>query len=395
MIPSEILLYNQKLNKMEQLTKADLKKYRKLEVYASEVDALSMAETILALGEFYLSLDKSWYDAKKDESGETGTVAALEAGRKSFAQGAKALYTLASRLAARKTPEYRLAFKVNKRTNEVLQLSAEIVLEDYPPVVIGALTIVRELGVIQEACSSDESIKVSPMPPNMEDKNLRKIMNSSQGKGFKALVVVAYYGSKRCANKLERNILDVAKALALVLLVSRQELWSREEVPETPQKLSVEARVVEAAQKPSDNVKGEEAAQKPSDAAKGEEAAQRIEKTVDKDLVKTESNSGLGIFAKVLRQRLGNSKVVLVGGNDNWRKKMAAVFENPMVIEGKNFEPAKLQDAALVIINTNEVGHAVTKKASGLAANDRIKYIYTSKYNIEAIAQDILNQLEV
>lgn len=394
MIPSEILLYNQKLNKTEQLTKADLKKYRKLEVYASEVDALNMAETILAPGECYLSLDKSWYDAKKDESGETGTVAALEAGRKSFAQGAKALYTLASRLAARKTPEYRLAFKVNKRTNEVLQLSAEIVLEDYPPVVIGEFTIVRKLGVIQEACSSDEKIKASPMPPNMEDENLQKLMKSSQEKGFKALVVVAYYGSKRCANKLERNILDLAKALALVLLVSRQELWSREEVPKAEEKSCAKAAVVKDKQS-SEEGEAKNSIESESDKSlvfSSMDTGNKKTSELTKDL---ETNGSLGVFAKSLRSRLGNSKVVLVGGNDNWRKKMAAVFENPMVIEGKNFEPAKLQDAALVIINTNEVGHAVTKKASGLAADDRIKYIYTSKYNIEAIAQDILNQLEV
>lgn len=356
MIPSEILLYNQKLNKVEQLTKADMKKYRKLEVYTSEVEALNMAGAILTQGEFSISLDKSWYDAKKDEVLEPGEIPALEAGRKSFVQGAKALYTLASRLAARKTPEYKLILRVKKKTNEILQLSLEIVLEDYPAVVVGELSIVRDIALDENAAL------VRDIVPTMDGALV-------QGKGCQAVVVVAYYGSKRCANKLERNILELAKALALVLLVSKEELWTREEIAEAVNKISSDTKAVETTQK--------------------------LEKAVDKNTVKPEDNSGLGAFAKGLRQRMGNSKVVLVGGNDNWRKKMATVFENPMIIEGKNFEPAKLQEAALVIINTNEVGHAVTKKASGLAANDRIRYIYTSKYNIEAIAQDILNMLEI
>lgn len=389
MIPSEILLYNQKLNKVEQLTKADLKKYRKLEVYSSEVEAIALAEKILSEGQSALPLDKGWYDVQKAEDLESSGAITLVTGRKNFIQGAKALYTLAARLAAKKPPEYKLLFKLKHKANEVLKLSAEIALEDNPSVVIGEITIIRDMALLQAAISK-AALSLDRIDNLFIDvATIKELLASTTNRSCQAMVVVAYYGTKRCANKLERIILDFAKAIALILLSCKEELWSREEVKEelpSPKETSEKHKLKENEASPD---KPETAVSQDRNTANPLSLERK-----NKNTSSAASIDSLGVYAQSLQERLGNRKVVLVGGNDGWRKKMAMVFKNPMIIEGKNFEPAKLQEAALVIINTNEVGHAVTRKASGLAANDRIRYIYTGKYNIEAIAQDILSILE-
>lgn len=107
-----------------------------------------------------------------------------------------------------------------------------------------------------------------------------------------------------------------------------------------------------------------------------------------------EPREDCNIYAKALQQRLGKGKLCLVGGLLPLQRKLQQLFPSLMLIDTKNFDPAKVRDAQLVIINTQEIGHAITRKAVALALNQNIQVHYTSKSNVEALAQALLLQLD-
>ena len=56
----------------------------------------------------------------------------------------------------------------------------------------------------------------------------------------------------------------------------------------------------------------------------------------------------------------------------------------------KNFPSERVRNSNLIIVNTNLIGHGVTRKATQIALNNGIGVIYTSRNNIECTANDVL-----
>lgn len=85
--------------------------------------------------------------------------------------------------------------------------------------------------------------------------------------------------------------------------------------------------------------------------------------------------------------------VCVAGGNDLWHEKIRTRFPDWTILENKNFDGQKLQGADILIINTNHTGHALVRKACQQAASQGTMVCYTSRYNLNAVAADILYAL--
>jgi hypothetical protein len=87
---------------------------------------------------------------------------------------------------------------------------------------------------------------------------------------------------------------------------------------------------------------------------------------------------------------MAEKRVCLVGGNDKWRSMLKALLPSSTVVTNKNFPVGRVRNSDLVIINTNLIGHGVTRKATQIAFSNDIDVIYTSRNNIECTANDVL-----
>lgn len=94
-----------------------------------------------------------------------------------------------------------------------------------------------------------------------------------------------------------------------------------------------------------------------------------------------------------LKKAIQDLSVCIAGGSALWHEKMHQHFPACTFLETKHFEPQKLQGADLLIINTNHTGHALVRKACQQAASQGTLVCYTSRYNINAVAADVLYAL--
>ena len=85
--------------------------------------------------------------------------------------------------------------------------------------------------------------------------------------------------------------------------------------------------------------------------------------------------------------------VCVAGGNDLWHEKIKTRFPDWTILENKNFDGQKLHGADILIINTNHTGHALVRKACQQAASQGTMVCYPSRYNLNAVAADILYAL--
>lgn len=85
--------------------------------------------------------------------------------------------------------------------------------------------------------------------------------------------------------------------------------------------------------------------------------------------------------------------VCVAGGSDLWHEKIKTRFPDWTILENKNFDGQKLHGADILIINTNHTGHALVRKACQQAASQGTMVCYTSRYNLNAVAADILYAL--
>lgn len=83
----------------------------------------------------------------------------------------------------------------------------------------------------------------------------------------------------------------------------------------------------------------------------------------------------------------------MAGGSALWHDKVRTRFPHWMILENKHFDVQKLQGADVLIINTNHTGHALVRKACQQAASQGTLVCYTSRYNLNAVAADILYAL--
>ncbi len=87
-------------------------------------------------------------------------------------------------------------------------------------------------------------------------------------------------------------------------------------------------------------------------------------------------------------------RIAIVGGSPTWQKKAADTFPLVRIIGNQDFEPGRLDSIDVLLINTNHVSHACTQKASSIANARRIEFYYTSKHNLEQIAEELCARLQ-
>ena len=98
-------------------------------------------------------------------------------------------------------------------------------------------------------------------------------------------------------------------------------------------------------------------------------------------------------YTSRLEKALKGFRVCLAGGSALWHDKVRTYFPHWMILENKHFDVQKLQGADVLIINTNHTGHALVRKACQQAASQGTLVCYTSRYNLNAVAADILYAL--
>ena len=98
-------------------------------------------------------------------------------------------------------------------------------------------------------------------------------------------------------------------------------------------------------------------------------------------------------FVELLKDKLQNSRICVVGGTDAWKAKIIEVFPDTMMLDSKNFSASKMDNCQILVINTNYVGHDITNKAQTIAIARNMRIVYTSKTNIQKFAEEILFSL--
>ena len=98
-------------------------------------------------------------------------------------------------------------------------------------------------------------------------------------------------------------------------------------------------------------------------------------------------------YTSRLEKALKGFRVCLAGGSALWHDKVRTRFPHWMILESKHFDIQKLQGADVLIINTNHTGHALVRKACQQAASQGTLVCYTSRYNLNAVAADVLYAL--
>ena len=105
----------------------------------------------------------------------------------------------------------------------------------------------------------------------------------------------------------------------------------------------------------------------------------------------TETEEQSSYFIEQMRLLSQTRRVVIAGGSDDWQAKMLQEFPSLGAVNSKNFDPAAVKGADIVVINTNNVSHALTRKAQNEAGPDTL-VILTSKYNIGRLAREVVLQ---
>lgn len=90
--------------------------------------------------------------------------------------------------------------------------------------------------------------------------------------------------------------------------------------------------------------------------------------------------------------RLSHTLIVsVIGGSPTWQKKAAETFPHLRFLGNQDFDGAKLMTTDILLVNTNHVSHACTKKAVDLATAQSAEICYTSKHNLTQVAE-LLNE---
>ena len=98
-------------------------------------------------------------------------------------------------------------------------------------------------------------------------------------------------------------------------------------------------------------------------------------------------------YVALLKEKIKNQKICIVGGTDAWKAKIIEEFTNTMILDSKNFSASKMDNCQILVINTNYVGHDITTKAQTIAFAKNMRVVYTSKTNIQKFAEEILFSL--
>ncbi len=79
-----------------------------------------------------------------------------------------------------------------------------------------------------------------------------------------------------------------------------------------------------------------------------------------------------------------NTKIFLVGGHENWRKKVKERFPTISIVDGtnKNLDVAIFSKADLVLFFTPHMSHATYEKVIGYLNKNKLKYGYVSEINL-------------
>ncbi|MBQ8682258.1 MAG: hypothetical protein IJ510_00830 [Selenomonadales bacterium] len=86
--------------------------------------------------------------------------------------------------------------------------------------------------------------------------------------------------------------------------------------------------------------------------------------------------------------------VSVIGGSPTWQKKASAAFPSLRFLGNQDFDSAKLLTTDILLVNTNHVSHACTKKAVDLAAARQTEVCYTSKHNLSQIAALLCDRIK-
>lgn len=98
-------------------------------------------------------------------------------------------------------------------------------------------------------------------------------------------------------------------------------------------------------------------------------------------------------YIGLLKEKIKNKKICIVGGIDAWKAKIVETFPDVMMLDSKNFSASKMDNCQILVINTNYVGHDITNKAQTMAIARNMRIVYTSKTNIQKFAEEILFSL--
>lgn len=116
-----------------------------------------------------------------------------------------------------------------------------------------------------------------------------------------------------------------------------------------------------------------------------EESNEEIETIEETKIIKID-------YLQEFKLMMADKKICFLGGNTWWQKKMLTEFSNAVHLENLKFDKDYITTADIVIINSNQVSHSFTDRVKNISQRVEVPFIYTSKNNIEKMAQELVEK---
>ncbi len=92
-----------------------------------------------------------------------------------------------------------------------------------------------------------------------------------------------------------------------------------------------------------------------------------------------------------------NKKIILVGGHENWQKKVKEKYPSLTVVDGTNTNQdiRLFENSDLVLFHTPHMSHATMNKIMSHINKKKIPYGFTSYQHIPSFSKQLINALTI
>ena len=102
------------------------------------------------------------------------------------------------------------------------------------------------------------------------------------------------------------------------------------------------------------------------------------------------------VSPKTLGSYISNKKLLIIGGNKDWRRKFREKYPEIRTLHGfnENFDISVLTGVDFIFFYTGFMNHATYYKAMNFIRSHEIKFSYIGKTNMELVEEEIIEELE-
>lgn len=102
------------------------------------------------------------------------------------------------------------------------------------------------------------------------------------------------------------------------------------------------------------------------------------------------------LLLKQAKEKLKNTKLLIVGGNKSWHIKLKAIFSNWKYLDPNlptGFDTTTLSSFDAIVFYTGILSHSTYNKLMGEIRSQRLPHCYISKTSINQLTLELYNEL--